>query len=199
MTASMTARRNGFTLLELLVALTVLGLIMVGIVEGIGYGIKSWDSQARQLDATAELDGIDRVLRELAHGISPLRNNGFAGQHDRLSFTGRLPLAMPASRRAADLTLIVSGDHRLLLRWTPHRHAVSLVAPRVAEVELLRTVQGVEFGYWPAPYQGGGWRTALADTVPSLIRLHIVFMPGDPRHWPDLIAAPMITAPFNEL
>lgn len=195
----MTLRRNGFSLLELLVALTVLGLIMVGIVEGIGYGIKSWDSQARQLDATAELDGVDRTLRELAHSVSPLRNNGFNGQRDRLSFVGRLPLAMPAPRRAADMTLIVSGDHRLLLRWAPHRHAANLVAPRVAEVELLRNVRSVEFSYWPAPRVGGGWQASLTSTVPSLIRLHINFMPGDPRHWPDLIAAPMIGAPFNEL
>lgn len=195
----MTTRQNGFTLLELLVALTVLGLIMVGVVQGVRYGIKSWDSQARQLDATAELDGVDRVLRELAHGISPVRNGDFDGRRDRLSFTGRLPLAVPAQRRAADLVLMVSADHRLVLRWTPHRHAVLLVAPRPAEVELLRNVRTVEFSYWPSPHDGSGWQAVFSANIPSLLRLHIVFMPGDPRHWPDLLAAPMINGASSQL
>jgi general secretion pathway protein J len=195
----MTARQAGFTLLELLVALTVLGLIMVGVVQGIRYGIKGWDSEARQLDTTAELDGTDRVFRELAHSISPIRNGNFDGQRTSVSFVGRLPLAVPTSRRAASLTLSVSADHRLLLRWTPYRHATSLVVPKVAEVELLRNVRSIELSYWANPHGASGWQAVLSGAMPSLIRLHIVFMPGDARHWPDFIAAPMVNAAGAQL
>jgi general secretion pathway protein J len=195
----MIARQRGFTLLELLVALTVLGLIMVAVVQGARYGIKGWDTEAHQLDATAELDGIDRVFRELAHGISPVRNGNFNGQRTSVSFVGRLPLAVPASRRAAALTLSVSADHRLMLRWTPYRHATPLVAAPVAQVELLRNVRSIELSYWASPRDAGGWQSALSGTMPSLIRLHIVFMKGDPRHWPDFIAAPVVNTTGAQL
>lgn len=195
----MTARQAGFTLLELLVALTVLGLIMIGVVQGIRYGIKSWDSEAHQLDTTAELDGTDRVFRELAHSISPVRNGNFDGQRRSVSFVGRLPLAVPASRRAALVTLSVSADHRLLLRWTPYRHATPLVVPKVAEVELLRNVRSIELSYWANPHVATGWQSVLSGVMPSLMRLHIEFMPGDARHWPDFIAAPMVNAAGAQL
>ena len=191
----MKARAGGFTLLELIVALTVLGFIMVGVVQGVRVGLRSWDAQTRQIDSTAELDGVDRMLRELVQGINSLSDNDFDGERDHVGFTGRLPQAMPTLARAADLTLSVTGDHRLVLRWVPHRHAVNLVAPRAVEVEVLRNVRAVEFSYWPGPDQpgAGGWLTSLTGSVPSLIRMHIIFMPKDPRHWPDFIAAPSIT------
>ena len=188
----MTAWQRGFTLLELLVALAVLGLIIVGTVQGVRYGIKSWDSVAHQLDTTAELDGTDRVFRDLVHGISPVRNGSFNGQRDSVSFVGHLPLTVPAARRAAALTLAVSADHRLLLRWTPYRHATPLVVPPVADVELLRNVRSIELSYWANLDEATEWQSMVSGIVPRLIRLHIVFMPGDPRHWPDLIVAPMV-------
>jgi len=190
----MTARRNGFSLFELVVALTVLGFIMVGVVQGIRLGIRSWDAQTRQIGNTAELDGVDRMLRDMVQGINTESDNGFNGQRDSMSFTGRLPMAVPSFARSADVSLLVSGDHRLVLRWAPHRHAVNVVAPRTVEIEVLRNVRAVEFSYWPPPDAGTtGWQQTLTDGVPSLVRMHISFMPKDSRQWPDFIAAPSIT------
>jgi general secretion pathway protein J len=184
----------GFTLLELLVALVVLGLVMVGLVQGVRFGIAGWESQARQIDATAELDGVDRVLRELFHGIAVSGAVSFEGGPDRVSFTGLLPGAVPAPFRLADMTLLVTPDHRLVLRWQPHRHAHDLTAPPTIETELARRIGGVAFSYWPASARiGDGWQSNLSGMVPSLIRIRIIALSGDRRHWPDLIAAPVAT------
>ncbi len=41
--------QGGFTLLEMLVALTVLGFLMVGLNEGVRTGLGMWSRQARQI------------------------------------------------------------------------------------------------------------------------------------------------------
>ena len=184
--------RNGFTLLELVIAVAVLGLVMVGVVQGVRYGLKSWDSQTRQISRTAEIDGVDRVVRDLLEGVQGSQASAFQGARDQLAFVGRLPLAAGPSR-SANIAFAVTADHRLVMLWSPHRHATNLVAPRVVEAELLRNVRAVEFSYWPAADQGGaGWQTSLTGSLPTLIRLHFVFMPDDPRHWPDIVAAPVV-------
>src|SRR5438045_9055207 len=61
--------QGGFTLLEMLVALTVLGLLMVGLNEGVRTGLGMWSRQARQIGSIAELDSTARILRRLIDGI----------------------------------------------------------------------------------------------------------------------------------
>jgi general secretion pathway protein J len=90
----MTRRAAGFTLLELIVALAIMGLVMVGVVQGVRFGIAGWQAQARHIDSYAELDGVDRVMRELLTGIIVTDTTSFSGAKDRLSFTGRLPNAI---------------------------------------------------------------------------------------------------------
>jgi general secretion pathway protein J len=187
-------RDTGFTLLELLVALVVLGLVLVGAVQGVRFGIVGWEGQSRQINATAEIDGVDRVLRDLFQGISVSGALSFDGRPDSVTFVGSLPRAVPAQLRQAEMSLQVTADHRLVLRWRPHRHATELFTPPLQEIELARQVAGIEFAYWPQSARTGqGWQTNLSGGVPRLIRVHIFGERGDNRHWPDMIAAPIVT------
>ena len=58
-------RGRGFTLLEVLVALTVLGVLMVGLGQGVRLSLALWQAQTRRLAETAELDAGARALRGL--------------------------------------------------------------------------------------------------------------------------------------
>ena len=93
--------------------------------------------------------------------------------------------------RRAELVLQMAGD-RLVLLHRPRLHAIRLVpAPPMTETELLRGVQGVEASYWPhgtTPRWLPSWNQAA---LPALVRLRIVFPPGDRRRWPDMVVAPM--------
>lgn len=187
-------RDAGFTLLELLVALVVLSLVMVGAVQGVRLGIAGWEGQARQIDATAELDGVDRVLRDLFEAVIISDELSFDGRPDSVTFLGSLPHVVPAQLRSADITLLVTPDHRLVLRWRPHRHATDFAPQTTQDIELVHGIAAIQLAYWPqSAHAGVGWQNNLTNSVPRLIRIHIVKEINDNRHFPDIVLSPIVT------
>jgi general secretion pathway protein J len=189
-------RQAGFTLLEMLVVLVVLGLLVVGLAQGVRAGLTLWGAQTRRVGETGELDAVARVLRTLLSEIptSPVGAGSpqIKGRPDRLEFVGDLPTGLGATRRADIAIELRQG--RLVLRWTPRRHELSSAPPpEPTETELLGRVDRLDFAYWgaPVPGQPAAWQ-ALWDSseLPELIRLRLGFGQGDRRRWPDLIAAP---------
>ena len=199
----LTRRAAGFTLLELLVALVVLGFLMVGLSQGVRFGLKAWDTETRLVNERADMDGVERVLRELIAQADPGEYNdpsAFRGEERTMSFASRLPMtAAGLPTRDVDVGLGVDARRRLVLRFVPHPHAERLVpAAPPAEEALLDGIDHIELQYLRWPEQGGGWvSTWTASTLPVLVRLKLVFPPGDPRHWPEIVAAPM-RARFEE-
>jgi len=190
-------RECGFTLLEVLVALVVFGLLMLGLSQGAQFGLSAWERQARSIDARADLDAVDRVLRGLITGLDPAR--AVTGTAHGMDFTSELPrmAAQSAGGAAgeADLLLAVDARNSLALRWTPHLHAERFVRPVARETALLEGVARLDLSYWPAD-GAGGWRSTWSETAPpALIRVRLIFPGGDPRHWPDLVAAPLRARP----
>ena len=147
--ANLTQCQGGFTLLETLVAVTVLALLMIGLTQGVHTGFAFWSAQSRRGGETAELDATARVLRSLLSGIptrpaASLPGAGaaaiaFEGRPDRLAVVGELPTGFGDSRRA-DITIALRSG-RLVLAWTAHRHEQnSGVSPIPAETELMRGI-----------------------------------------------------------
>ena len=54
-------RQSGFTLLEMLVALVVLGFLVLGLAQGVRTGLALWAAQNRRMSETGELDSVARV------------------------------------------------------------------------------------------------------------------------------------------
>lgn len=184
-------RQAGFTLLELLVGLVVLGFIVVGLSQGVRFGLRATAAQARLGEGRADLDAVDRAIRRLVEQADPGTNHSgptLRGGAGGLTIASMLPAAAAGVTRHADVGLVVTGDRRLLLRWTPHLHAVRAGPPPVAqEVALLAGVDHLEVSYWA----GSSWVSAWQkEGLPGLVRLRIVFPAGDVRHWPDLVVAP---------
>jgi general secretion pathway protein J len=185
----------GFTLIEVLVALAVLGFLMLGLSQGLRFGLAAWDSQARLLGRGADLDIADRTLRRIVTQLVPTddpQNPGLRGTAQGFEAITEMPVTAALPTRQASVTLGVDRTGRLVLRWTPYLHARRLGPPPPAEEsELLRNLARIELGYWSSA-AGGGWLSTWARMeLPDLVRIRLVFTPGDPRRWPDIVAAPM--------
>jgi general secretion pathway protein J len=184
-------------LLEVLVALAILGFLFVGLAEGSHFVVLGWDRQTRLAARNEDLDGVDRTLRSLiaqAKPSSDWEKVVFAGTSQSVTFTSimKLPTAGAVTQRV-DVALGVDGAHRLMLVWTPHLHAVGVGRPPAAvATEILQGVERLDLAYWPAT-QGGGWTRVWRDLVPPrLVRIRIVFSDTSRMGWPDLLVAPMM-------
>lgn len=216
----------GFTLLELLVAITVLGLLTGLLASGLGFGARVWERQRGHLELTSDLQIAQDVLRRtLSQAISlptPADDAdpppSFVGTETSLEFLGPPPArSLTGGLFAYDVD--VEGEEpaqRLVLHWRlrtpdgkpPKRH-VTNAAPGPEEmlllgkeVVLLDRLASVEFSFFGSgenaanPTWSNSWRSA--DKLPGMVRVRVTFPPGDPRFWPDLLVAPKISAPSGE-
>jgi general secretion pathway protein J len=191
---------TGFTLLEVLVALLVFGILMTGLVQGTQFGVRAWTLQSRAVGMHQDLDIVDRTVRRLVSTMDPgSRSVGpptFAGNRRSMGFTAALPDAVDAfGSRQADVILSVDPAHRLVLRWAPHFATPIGAGPARHVTELLAGIDHIEMSYWTAGQTPDHWVDQWAsDVLPRLVRIRIVFPPGDPRQWPPILA-PVETKP----
>jgi general secretion pathway protein J len=199
--AATSASESGFTLLETLVVVLLLGLLVVGLGHGVRAGLALWDAQQRRVGETAELDASARILRALLTAVAVDTQNGpganseseFHGDGQHLSLIGDLPTGLGTTRRA-DITIAVH-NRNLMLSWTPHLHEIPLgPPPKPIDTELVANVAALDIAYWGSttPDQPASWQARWdGPAPPELVRIRLVFNTGDARRWPDLIAAPV--------
>ena len=183
-------RQAGFTLLEVLVGLTILSLIIAGLSAGTQFTLRVGETQARVITRTGDLDAVERALRRAFAEAAPAMPGAAAlrGAADQVAWTTTLPEAAMTGGRV-DAALLLETGHRLVLRLKPHPYGHRAEAPDAdRDVELLRGVDRIEIAYWR-----GGWSTAWTQAnLPALIRIRLLFPPGDPRHWPDMVMATVL-------
>ncbi len=187
----MRARQAGFTLLEILVVLVVLGLLMVALAGGIDFGLRSWQGQSRVIDRSADLQTCDAALRRLIAQADPgldVPRADLAGDAHRLSFTTRLPDG-GGGQVGVNVAIGVDATHRLVLTWLAAPNARRLTPPPPARTDvLLNDVTRLDVSY-AGP---SGWvQEWSGTTLPALVRLRLGFAEGSGRSWPDIVAAPV--------
>ena len=174
---------SGFTLLELLIVMTVLGLIVVALTNGVRFAGQAWQAQERRSERQGDLDAVQNVLRQLIISANNLNGDGVS-----LRFVATLPDAL-ARGGLYDVELRALAD-RLVLAWKPHFRGPM---PETAwnSVDLAEGVSGLDLAYYVG---SDGWQFVAQDgnRPPALVRIALRFSDG--RNWPPLTVAPMIEA-----
>jgi general secretion pathway protein J len=189
------SKPRGFTLLELLVALGLLGMLMVLLAATLGLGVRGWAARGEQTVRHADLDPVRTSLAELV-----ATGRLIHGDPGRLRLVARLPRSAKDDTLKEIVVEVEAG--RLVLRHAPFVRGRTAEAQAVT-VELARGIAGLDAAFFqgPSAETSGedrplGWRAAwaLADGIPRLVRLRLVLPAGDPRAWPDLVVEPRINA-----
>ncbi|AHF00141.1 prepilin-type N-terminal cleavage/methylation domain-containing protein [Thioalkalivibrio paradoxus] len=195
------ARRQGFTLVEVLVAVTLFALIMVGLVGGmrtLATSADAVDERSREMDDMRVVqDFLARAFdlhRPIAVGQGRDVRPAFTGEAERLAWSGALParhaphglfwLRLELDRRAA------TGDqHPLTLCYAPlPAGAVVASLPQDCERHVLQPkVEVFEVAYREPG--GATWLESWADParMPAAIRVRVK---AGGRWWPEQILRP---------
>ena len=200
----------GFTLLELLVALTLLGLVLAVIFGELRFTARAWDAADAKLDRNGELLSVHSFLRQRLQQVHVPQQIGapdvadsaaiFDGDARSMEFLATMP-ANVSQGGFYEISLssqIGEDGNDLFISWRPFdEDGTRRVAdnPNNSRV-LLRGARDIRFSYFgsttenTAPQWWSIW--PARDAAPSLIRLEISFEDGDPRSWPELVVAPSV-------
>ena len=178
-------REAGFSLLETIVMLVVVGLLVTGLAEGTRAGLSAWSTETRWSRVGLDGGSTARVLRGLITAMDPGDFQDplkVTGSRTALAFATDLP-TRPPGQRTREATVAITLDHtRLLMRWTL-RIPAPIRPPATHEAVLASGITSVAFSYW----HDGAWSDRwTGDGLPRLVRVRLV----GKQEIPDIVAAP---------
>jgi general secretion pathway protein J len=179
----------GYTLLEMMVALVVFGLVMAGIAQTFRFGTTAWSAAAQNTTEPEALVAVDDAMTRMIKQILP---GTMTGLPDQFAFTTILPSGAGIPGGLADAAIMVSPDGDLVLRFKPHPPGIPLAQRDAPETErLVQGVTSLSISYLVSQSNGPpAWSNSWqGDGLPLLVKIHLQFSNG--RNWPDLVAAPI--------
>jgi general secretion pathway protein J len=189
----------GFTLLELLIAMTLMSMVLVLVYGGLRLATRSWDAGEQRAENLTEISLTqDFIRRQLQQSLSLFREDGtkgwvvaFAGEPRRVSLVAPLFAHLGLGGLYAIQLYAVDdgGVGQLRMRWYPYRPADPEGDRAGEETVLLEGVSEVQWAYFGLDpgAQDPHWRDRWQNSQqrPALVRLSLKWR-GDP--WPDLVA-----------
>ncbi|HET9764068.1 MAG TPA: prepilin-type N-terminal cleavage/methylation domain-containing protein [Casimicrobiaceae bacterium] len=201
----MPRRPQGFTLIELTVALVLVALIGSVLYGSLSLAGDSWNRGEAKVQRTNEMRSTEDFLRRTLTSQHPLRFKKvvekplyFLGTRDALSYAAALPGRAGGGMYYFRLTAAADQSRLVLARVIPDYAALTLPDFGNAETTVLAEgVNAVRFGYFgrdpgSADAVAPTWRDRWDDPqrLPDLIRVDVTAADG--TAWPTLVVEPRI-------
>lgn len=205
---------RGFTLLELLIGMTLLGFILALLFGGFRLAVTSWDAVETRTERTNDEQLARALVRRLLAQVQPIRWKQAVNLP--IAFVGgpgilRALAPLTAQAGAGGLRVIELGQEheaatatgkgqlRLVLRHAPVRYDVADFAARLDEARsylVLGNLDAVEFSYFGPEKKGEPprWQDTWTnpEQLPQLVRLRLK---SREEGWSDLVVALMLAPP----
>jgi len=184
------------TLAELLVAMTLLGLLSLMMLGGLRFGVRSWERTQESSRAINAMVGTQDFLRK--HLAETVRPESVWGAADRLTFTGLWMTSLGGAGLYA-FTLSHRDDDAMVLSWQPAASegdaapATDNAADNTAltgERVMLEGVKRLKIAYFGQPrgYREPEWFDNWPADKGGPLMVRIEAELEDPRQsWPALI------------
>lgn len=192
----------GFTLLEILISITIFALLMVVLVGALQLGSRQVGRLAGQVDRSSQIALVQNFLRAQLSAAQPLAESTgdaktvqFDGRANRVDFVSVAPQSRPAGGlQVLSVGLREGGGDtggQLVAGWRPLRHAADKGPDAAPPTVLLDHVRAARFVYYGPPSRRGtpDWQQTWQkmDHLPQLVRLSVTFDNGETM--PDLSIA----------
>lgn len=197
----------GFTVVELLVVLTLLAFIMTLLFSGLRLGTKVWESSNVAAEKIYRMQSLQRALGDMIYLAFPLQEQRdadakplFEGTRDRIFFAASLP-PYPNFGGLHLVTLQIvkdRGENRLHLTRVPYAPGSARTSddPEFTEVVFSGTEQLV-FSY-RGTIEGptNSWESDWHEDsfLPNLVRIEFLDRETRTNVWPDLVFPIAISA-----
>lgn len=195
-------KRHGFTLLEVMLAMSLLSVMVVLLFASLRIAAESWDAGENKIAQVNEKAVVYHFFKRHLLTALPLwdefssdeRRFSFIGERDRLQFVSVFPAS--AGRKGLHI-FEVGPDKReqgvITVKLTPFYPTAENEEWEAEEVVLLEHVDDFEITYFGQDPDEGGWMDVWQDkeVLPQLIKIKISL--EDESYWPEMIFAPKLT------
>jgi general secretion pathway protein J len=175
---------SGFTLIEALIAMTLLGLLGVLIMGALRFGVMAWQRSDDVADRLDELIHVESFMRQTIALASPTFISrppdkgyvAFEGREHLLRLVADPPASLDQGGRLI-LTFLMLSERGHADLFIESRPELAAEGTAVTRRMLLEDVPDAKFSYYGAKEPGGeaGWHSEWIEepAFPQLIRLDL--------------------------
>lgn len=207
----MAQKKNiGFTLIEVLIAMTLLSLMVVLLFSSLSIGAKSWEQGESKIADVNEVAVVEQFFHHhLAHAtpqwddFDPEKDRifSFQGKKDSLQFVGAFPASAERSGlQLFELQLQEKNRQRFIeVRLTPFFPLVEGEEFYEDRIELVAGVEKFELFYFGLNDETGeyGWQNEwlLKEEQPHLVKIFLELEDG--RYLPEIVVALKVESSYS--
>lgn len=182
--------QRGFTLFEVLVALTLMGLLIAVLFGGFRAGLRSWQVMDGHLDRTEEPRQLSSLMYRHLTQLTPimLRNENFRpepsfrGEKERIRYAAPLAMSVGDAPYLVEISNGQGGKPGVWIRFAPARNGARLDSV-FAEAPYQRVSETLSISF--AYFFEGEWLDAVPlGREPQLISVQLK---GPDVVWPRMV------------